>query len=421
MNANLPQDELLERYERAKMALPDGLPTGPSAAVRERIMHAAREQADAINSVALSVESMPPTGLKSSKNTIEKSMRAQDAANDSFWNIRALGSLAVMGLAGLLWWQFEHGTPEEQLAAKSAAPSSTASASAPVPAALEAAAPTSSALPTPAPTPASVSASVTPRSAALPPSPSPAPAAPVVSNPSPAANAPEKLAQAKMASQSRSKAETAEIATPNTPIAQANDPSPSPSPAPQAPRAPAQDAAATDAAQTPQTDKVLKDIPSRTARPNVAAEPSLTRSLETAQAPSVAAVPPPPPALPAPAARAAAPPMPAAAPAPRSSPAASATPQAIIASPTLLLSAIETRDAPALQQALSQGASPNARSPGGNTALHQAVMQRWTEGVRILLAAGADRAAKNSKGHTAADVALELGYSDMAELLDTQK
>ena len=417
MNANLPQDELLERYERAKVALPDGLPTGPSAAVRERIMHAAREQAAAIDSIALSAESTPPTGLKSSKNTIEKPMQAQAAANDSFWNIRAFGSLAVMGLAGLLWWQFEHGTPEEQLAAKSAAPSSTASASAPfpVPAALEAAATTSSAVPTPAPAPASVSASVTPRSAALPPSPSPAPAAPIVSNPFPVANAPEKLAQAKMASQSRSKAETAEIATPSTPIAQANVPSPLP--ASQADRAPAQEAAATGAMQIPQTDKAFKEVPSRTARPNIAAEPSSQRSLETAQAPSMAAAPP----APAPAARAAAPPVRAAAAAPRAAPAADSAPQAVIASPTLLLSAIETRDAPALQQALSQGASPNARSPNGNTALHQAVTQRWAEGARILLAAGADRNAKDSKGHTALDVALELGYSDMAELLATQK
>ncbi|MEX1167591.1 MAG: hypothetical protein WEK74_12135, partial [Hydrogenophaga sp.] len=36
------------------------------------------------------------------------------AANDSQWKIRALGSLAVMGLVGLLAMQFDHSTPAEQ-------------------------------------------------------------------------------------------------------------------------------------------------------------------------------------------------------------------------------------------------------------------------------------------------------------------
>jgi ankyrin repeat protein len=86
-----------------------------------------------------------------------------------------------------------------------------------------------------------------------------------------------------------------------------------------------------------------------------------------------------------------------------------------------LFASIEQRNAHALRQALSQGISPNARIAGSNPALTQAVIQRWPEGVRILLAAGADRNAKNNKGHTASDVSLELGYSDMAELLATPK
>ncbi len=86
-----------------------------------------------------------------------------------------------------------------------------------------------------------------------------------------------------------------------------------------------------------------------------------------------------------------------------------------------LFTAIEQRNATALRQALSQGIFPNARSASGNPALTQAVSQRWTEGVRILLAAGADRSVKNLRGHTASDVALELGYADMAELLAAAK
>ena len=86
-----------------------------------------------------------------------------------------------------------------------------------------------------------------------------------------------------------------------------------------------------------------------------------------------------------------------------------------------LFTSIEQRNAPALRQALDLGISPNARSSDGNPALTQAVMQRWAEGVRILLASNADPAAKNNKGHTASDVAFELGYSDMAELLAMSK
>jgi ankyrin repeat protein len=91
--------------------------------------------------------------------------------------------------------------------------------------------------------------------------------------------------------------------------------------------------------------------------------------------------------------------------------------QSILLTTEPLFAATEQRNAPALRQALGQGISPNARAANGNTALIQAVIQRWPEGVRILLAAGADRSAKNSQGQTAADLALELGYPDIAELL----
>ena len=335
MSAELPQDDLLQRYERAKAALPDGLPTGPSAAVRERIMQAAREQANAIKKVAPTAESTPPIGLKSFEKSIKEQIQVQAAANDSFWNIRALGSLAVMGLAGLLWWQFEHGTPEEQLAARSAKPSAAVEAAAPAAPALEAAAPTRSATTPPASPTVSVAASIAPPAAALPPLPAltaPVPAAPLSSDAQTAANPPEKLAQAKIAAQSRSKAETAEIATPNASASQAAAPAslpataPAPSPAPQAARAPAQEtpAAATASAQIPQTDKAMKDASSRAALPNLAAEPSLQRSLETTQAPEMAAAPSPAPA----AARAAAPPRQAAPAAPRAAPAAGTAAQA---------------------------------------------------------------------------------------------
>lgn len=88
---------------------------------------------------------------------------------------------------------------------------------------------------------------------------------------------------------------------------------------------------------------------------------------------------------------------------------------------TALFQAIEQRNAAALRQALAQGASPNTRNRTDAPALIIAVMQRWPEGVRLLLEAGADKAAKNNKGQTASDLALELGYADMTELLATSK
>jgi uncharacterized protein len=102
-------------------------------------------------------------------------------------------------------------------------------------------------------------------------------------------------------------------------------------------------------------------------------------------------------------------------------PAPAPAPAAVSANPNQLFTAVQARDTAALRQTLTQGTSPNARNPDGNPALTQAVIQRWPEGVRVLLAAGADRAAKNLRGHTAADVALELGYAEMAELLATPK
>ena len=48
--------------------------------------------------------------------------RSGAAANDGQWRLRALGSLAVLGLVGLLALQFDRGTPEEREAAFGTAP-----------------------------------------------------------------------------------------------------------------------------------------------------------------------------------------------------------------------------------------------------------------------------------------------------------
>ncbi|MEX1167040.1 MAG: ankyrin repeat domain-containing protein, partial [Hydrogenophaga sp.] len=54
------------------------------------------------------------THAKTHQPTAEAVGSPRAAANDSHWKIRALGSLAVMGLVGLLAMQFDHSTPAEQ-------------------------------------------------------------------------------------------------------------------------------------------------------------------------------------------------------------------------------------------------------------------------------------------------------------------
>ena len=83
-------DPLLQRYQEASAH--DA--TQPSPALRERVLAHARAMAEE--------QSSPLT------------QKRPLAANDSAWKLRALGSLAVLGLVGLLVLQFDQGTPEEK-------------------------------------------------------------------------------------------------------------------------------------------------------------------------------------------------------------------------------------------------------------------------------------------------------------------
>lgn len=364
-----PSDELLERYAQAKAIVPDGLPDQPSAALHERIMHAAREEIDAINSIASYADSIRPTGLNGLKDSANNALPAPRAANDSVWNIKLVASLATMGLSGLLWWQFEHGTAQEQEAAKSARPHATATA-----AATAAAPPEAAAAPAASASPTSESAS-SPAIVATP---------PVVSPPNKT-----RLAAPKAAPR-EAPIVAAEMAAP-IPA------SPTPPPPQQAP-----------------AEKALADNSSSPTAHRPEATISSQRPAITFQDASAAKASPP-----AQAARAPAPRLYAPAAAPLPAPASVSAPllQNLAPSPSPLFSAIEAKDASALRQALAESASLNARSPQGNPALTQAVIQRWPEGVRILLAAGADRSATNLRRLTAADVAQELGDLEIIELL----
>jgi cytoskeletal protein RodZ len=367
MSPNTPRDQLLARYEEAKALVPDGLPEAPSAATRERIMQAAREQVNAMNSIAYRADSMPANDQKGLENSVETQIATVEAANDSFWGIKAVASLAIMGLSALLWWQFEHGTPEEQQAAKSAQPTAAApadlpltdpaSATTPVP--VPAAAPAAEAAPAPADKPV---AAAQPRVAATPQAPA---------------------------------AKLEEAAKPSLADAAFSKPSvPSVSTAQEAPATPAASTQATQNAERARVAEAPRAEPSAAAAPSSPPAPAAVAPMMRS-APSAAASPP----------------------AADIASHAAPTAQTILLPVTPLFTAIDQRNAQALRQALSQSISLNARNADGNPALTQAVIQRWAEGVRMLLAAGADKSAKNNKGHTASDVALELGYDDMTELL----
>ncbi|MEZ5705822.1 MAG: ankyrin repeat domain-containing protein [Burkholderiaceae bacterium] len=82
-------DALVQRYREASE-----LDTArPGTALRETVLAHARSQ---LGTKPGPLSHTPP------------------AANDAQWKLRALGSLAVVGLIGLLVMQFERGTPEEQ-------------------------------------------------------------------------------------------------------------------------------------------------------------------------------------------------------------------------------------------------------------------------------------------------------------------
>ena len=88
-----PDDPLLQRYDEANAQDP----ARPSPLLRERVL---------AHATAMALAGKP-----------DASGSRAAAANDSTWQRRALGSLAVLGLVGLLVLQFDRGTPEEQATA----------------------------------------------------------------------------------------------------------------------------------------------------------------------------------------------------------------------------------------------------------------------------------------------------------------
>jgi ankyrin repeat protein len=59
----------------------------------------------------------------------------------------------------------------------------------------------------------------------------------------------------------------------------------------------------------------------------------------------------------------------------------------------------------------------NAKAAGGHTALHEAAFRGNLELAQLLLAHGADAAARNDDGHTPLDLAQAQGHATLARRL----
>ena len=86
----MAQDELLARYREASAQDT----SAPSAHVRENILAHAKNATKSVAVHAVNTSANGQFGLKST------------AANDSRWALRAMASVAVLGLCGLLFVQF---------------------------------------------------------------------------------------------------------------------------------------------------------------------------------------------------------------------------------------------------------------------------------------------------------------------------
>ena len=290
----------------------------------------------------------------------------QPAANDSQWKLRALGSLAALGLVGLLVMQFERGTPEEQEVALGV----------PAPRADSAMAKPQEA-PQPEPTNGFAPEPPAATPAMNPPDGSPASPAPSHTRP---ALAPAPAAKA-VAPATAQAPEAAEVIAPMAPMAPMVPMEPAPraerieapetmvSPAPPA----SMDAAPAMAqAEAPAT---MASAPSA-ARERGALSPSRKYSLGDAANSSAAG-------------------------APNGSP---------------LHAAVVSGDVERVQSLLIEGADVNARDSQGRTPLMQAAMGSTRQLVVALMAAGADATLRDPSGRTAADLALQAGHTDWLPL-----
>ena len=356
-----PSDELLARYREASAA--------DSRVPAERVRAAVRAHAQMV------VEAEQQAGPA----LLPYGDQPPPAANESRWKMSALASVAVLGLAGLLVLQFEHGSPEQkEVALGVPAPSQVQKAEAeqqpaPAPAAVARREDTAAPRQEPPPPAAQKQTRVAAANPAAGRAEPPVAAAPAIPEPSrstkaaaPAADA--DLARAPRAFPGSSSIEQSAVAAPPI-VADANS------------------AAAPVEARAPAAAGAASNRPPRTAALAGAQEkgdnqsPALLRSLRE-RAPAAAASP---------------------------SPSAG------------LHAAARNGDLAQVDRLLAQGASLNAPDDAGRTPLIIAVMQGHVEVVRRLLTAGANASLLDREGLDALQHARNQGLNQIVQLLEARR
>ncbi len=405
---SMPEDSLVASYHAAVTELEnsdDTHATGPSPQVRANILAYAQQQVQAHSAASNAPYS---AATHADNQRAASALRTEKpAANDSQWKIRALASIAIFGLSGLLLMQWDRAPQDEKDVAFGTARPAPAVVGRSDQAETATTAQIPASAPSPAPSPASVVAAA------------PAPAAVIAAKPANPAAA-GKTEQAPTAAQTRStqdemraqapagapnsakknqreaqqadseasaKASDAAVAdsmkdkaASNTRPAPAPQPSPFPAPAPAAVIAPLAEANTTSRAATA--------APSAPAAPAAAAR-ARSSTYEAAPAPSIAQ------------------------PAPQGSLQRQAVPPS---ANTNLFAAIRNKDTAALQQALSDGADKNAKR-SGTPAITLCVQAGQAELVQLLVNAGADVNAVDAQGVTPLAHARERGLAQIVSIL----
>jgi Ankyrin repeats (many copies) len=432
-------DSLVTSYHAAQYALDaeaseagEGT-AGPSAQTRANILayaaqqphvraeNASTDQQNATDSIAARAVNTKRTDQFDNK---------KPSANDGQWKLRALASVAIFGISGLLFMQWDRATPEEKQVAFSnerAAPSVASgatgssanadvakqaepSAVAPIPAPAPAPAPTSAPEPSTS-TAASALAKNSADSQTKEPRADAAPSATPPAVPSARSAITTKKSEAKAdakgsasTTSDKTLAETAPADAESTTqpkanqdsakLAQRNDQAQAGAPAARTAPAGVPVLPAPAAAPAPVTTPAPAVVP---APASVAPNASLSDTLTALPRPAAAA----------PAARAkstyAEPPA-------NAGESSGATPHAA------LFAAIRAKDLAGLQQALANGADKNAKS-GATPAIILCAQLGQVDMVRTLAAAGADVNATDAQGITALDHARGRGFSAVMDVL----
>ncbi len=372
-------DALLKRYLEAS-ALD---PARPSPALRKAVLAQAHAAAAGFanapgeapvrsekSTELIAVYDRPTlgNGQNSSESSVFQPPRARSAANDTSWHVRAVASLAVLGLATLLFLQFESGTPDEREVATGQSPPAAAA-----PAAQPVQAPSPSGGADPAPS----AESHTPMTTAAPePSESPE----LARTPTPPTQR-----KAAAADKARSESVAPELAAPAGSTLGAMKTMPAPAAAPPTP-APMPEAA------------LAKSMPpvAPAAAPIVTLAPPSQEARSRLQP------------VPAPATG-------------RNADATRMRQEASASAPASqrLLVAVANGALEAARQALKDGAPVNAPDAAGQTPLMLAARRGDEAMLRLLLAMGADPTRTDAAGLTAAEHARRAGHEMLRPLLNS--